>query len=179
MTSDDEYHLGKTRWDDLVNRPTEDGYEWQKWVYAGQRESDGAKTVHKWYDLANGTTGGTHGEFYFVGRNGGASVVGGIYALQVTRGGSGDDESVSVLFSTLEYTSEIYEDLRPAWVIKHNAAKSARTRKAAENKAAKIHEDLSDFTLGEIIQVGVSMNASQRRALMARVMQIIERGYEA
>ena len=154
-----------------------DEYEDATWVYAGQRETTGGKILHKWYDVEclstiDQRTG--NGEFYFGGRNGGAAVLGGIYTLKVAT----TNDGISALFGTLEYTGKIYDELRPAWVIKHNAAKSVRTRKVAENKTENIQEDLSDFTLGEIAEVGFDMTASQRRALMARVMQFIERGYE-
>ena len=152
----------------------------ESWVYLGQRENGNGKIIHAWaeFDDAVKTWSADPSavEMWFP-RRCGADVVGGVYEIPITREiREGDDEeTVSGTFSKKKMVSTLkHNDFTKEWRILHAAAKGLRTQKIAEKKLAAESEDIGDLTLKEIGDVISKLGPAQRRAAIARVLQVID-----
>tara|TARA_R100000008_G_scaffold19749_2_gene10158 strand:- start:210 stop:698 length:489 start_codon:yes stop_codon:yes gene_type:complete len=153
----------------------------ESWVYLGQRENGDGKIIHAWAEFDDAVKNGLKAVEMWFPRRCGADVVGAVYEIPITREiREGDDEeTVSGTFSEKKMVSTLKHnghgtDFTKEWRILHAAAKGLRTQKIAEKKLAAESEDIGDLTLKEVGDVISKLGPAQRRAAIARVLQVID-----
>lgn len=135
--------------------------EIETWTYVGRRFLTGNKIGYAWIDA-------TDEEVMFDKIK--ATVVGGLYEIEVVRGG----DKLSVYKNTVKYVgpSGSDKDTVAKWAALDKAAYTEQQRRAVERKAAKEDQPLANLTLAQVATM-VRRSPSQRSAIIATVINEI------